>query len=189
MKSQNNLQCLTGSFLVSTQQMSDPRFEGQVIYLCSHGVDGALGMAINKPDEHITLAQVLREMGMGLPGNVLPPVYIGGPVSLDAAFILYRSGLYSSNGIDVTPTISLTREKDVLQAIAEGVGPKDYLFLLGYAGWQPGQLEAELRDNGWLVVPGDEGIIFDLPNEQKWQAAAMQYGIDIVTFNETIGYA
>lgn len=189
MENQNNIESLTGSFLVSTQQMPDPRFEGQVIYVCSHGIDGALGVAINKPDVHLTLAQILREIGMDLPKDELPPVYIGGPVALDAAFILFRSGAYGSNGIEVTPTISLTREKDVLQAIAEGVGPKDYLFLLGYAGWQPGQLEAELHDNGWLVVPGDESIIFDLPNEQKWQAAAMQYGIDIVTFNESIGYA
>ena len=186
----DNIESLVGSFLVSTPQMPDPRFESQLIYICSHGVDGALGVVVNRPDTTVTLTQILCEMDMGLPENDLPPVHIGGPISLEAAFILYRSSdYYYDQCLDVTSQIALTREKEVLEAIGQGNGPKDYLFLLGYAGWGPGQLEDELQDNSWLVVPGDDRIIFDIPDDQKWQAAAQQYGIDIITFNENVGYA
>ena len=186
----DNMESLTGSFLVSTPQMPDPRFESQLIYICSHGVEGALGVIVNRPDSTVTLTQILREMNMGLPEEDLPSVYIGGPISLEAAFILYRSCDYCNDQcLEVTSDIALTREKEVLEAIGRGTGPKDYLFLLGYAGWEPGQLEGELQDNSWLVAPGDDRIIFDIPDDQKWQAAAQQYGIDIVTFNENVGYA
>lgn len=183
------VESLKGSFLVSTPLMPDPRFEGQVIYICSHGVDGTIGVAINRPDPNLTLVQIMREMSLDIPGVDLPPVYIGGPVSLEAAFILYRFEHELDTGMYVDNNITLTRDKEMLTAISEGNGPKDYIFILGYAGWGPGQLEKELHDNGWLVLPGDDKIIFDLPDEEKWKAAAQQYGIDIVTFNESAGYA
>ncbi len=187
--SDTNAESLKGSFLVSTPLMPDPRFEGQVIYICSHGVDGTVGVAINRPDPGLTLAQIMSEMNLNIPVADLPPVYIGGPVSLEAAFILYRSEHKLDTGMYIDNDITLTRDKEMLTAISEGNGPKDYLFVLGYAGWGPGQLEEELHDNGWLVLPGDNKIIFDLPDEDKWKAAAEQYGIDIVTFNESAGNA
>ncbi|WP_136806284.1 YqgE/AlgH family protein [Desulfosediminicola flagellatus] len=180
---------LTGSFLVSTPQMPDPRFEEQVIYICAHSSEGAMGLAINKPNSAFTLAEVLQGADLPIPVIELPPVYVGGPVELESAFILYRSEYSTEYQLEVTPTVSLSRETKVLEDIASGRGPQNYLFLLGYTGWGPGQLERELVEDGWLTVPGDDNIIFSLPDEEKWKAAAMQYGIDISTFGDVIGYA
>lgn len=183
------IECLAGSFLVSTPQMPDPRFEEQVIYICAHSNEGAMGLAINKPNPAFSMVEVLQGANMPIPEIELPPIYVGGPVELESAFILYRSDYSTEFQLEVSPTVSLSRETKVLQDIAENHGPTKYLFLLGYTGWGPGQLERELMDDGWLTVPADDSIIFELPDELKWKAAAMQYGIDISTFGDVIGYA
>lgn len=180
---------LAGTFLVSTPQMPDPRFEEHVIYICAHSEEGAMGVAINQPNRVFAMAEILRGAGLPVPDGGLPPVYIGGPVELESAFILYLSDYCTEHRLEVSDTVSLTRETRVLEDIARGHGPSKYLFILGYTGWGPGQLENELMANGWLSVPASDVIIFDTPDEIKWRAAAMQYGIDIVTYEDVIGNA
>lgn len=183
------IESLTGSFLVSTTQMPDPRFEEQVIYICAHNKEGAMGLAINKPNLAFSMAEVLRGADLPVPHVDLPPIYVGGPVELESAFILYHSDYRTEYQLEVTETVSISRETKVLEDIALGRGPEKYLFLLGYTGWGPGQLERELVDDGWLTVPANDHIIFDMDSEEKWKAAAMQYGIDISTFGDVIGYS
>ncbi|MEN8190032.1 MAG: YqgE/AlgH family protein [Thermodesulfobacteriota bacterium] len=180
---------LTGSFLISTPKMPDPRFAEQVIYICAHNEDGAMGLAINMPNPAITLNEVLSSASLPVPATMLPPVYIGGPVELESAFILYSSGYQANYQLEVTATISLSRESKVLEDIARGQGPEKYIFLLGYAGWGPGQLEAELMNEGWLTVPGDDRIIFDIADDKKWKEAALLCGVDISTFGDMVGNA
>ena len=180
---------LTGSFLISTQNMPDPRFEEQVIYICAHSEDGAMGVAVNKPNSMFTLAEILKSTNLPVPESKLPPVYIGGPVELESAFILFSADYKTEHQLEVSPTVFLSRETKVLEDIAHDRGPEKYLFLLGYAGWGPGQLERELQADGWLTVPGNEMIIFDTPDEEKWRSAAMQYGIDISVFGDVVGRA
>ena len=84
----------------------------------------------------------------------------------------------------------MTTSKDVLQAIAEGRGPGRYLVMLGYAGWSAGQLEQEVRENAWLTCePRDHDILFDLPIEQRWSAAARLLGVDISRMTGSVGHA
>jgi len=180
---------LAGSFLVSTPQMPDPRFEEHVIYICAHNAEGAMGVTVNRPNHIFSLAEIIQGANLPVPDKKLPPVYIGGPVELESAFILYLSDYSVEHKLDISETISLTRETKVLEDIARGGGPSSYLFILGYTGWGPGQLENELLDNGWLSLPANDKIIFDMPDELKWKAAAMQYGIDIATFDDVIGNA
>ena len=180
---------LTGSFLISTPEMPDPRFEEHVIYICSHSAEGTMGLAINRPNPAFSLAEILKAANLPVPHTQLQPIHIGGPVELESAFILYRSDYEVKHRLVVSETVSLTRETKVLEDIAAGGGPQAYLFVLGYTGWGPGQLEEELTDNGWLSLPGNDAIIFDIPDELKWKSAAMQYGIDITSFQDVIGYA
>jgi putative transcriptional regulator len=185
----NSTNSLTGTFLVSTPQMPDPRFEEHVIYICAHNDEGAMGVAINQPNPAFSLAEILRGANLPLPPGELPSVYIGGPVELESAFILYLSDYKAQHRLDISETVSLTRETKVLEDIALGRGPKQYLFILGYTGWGPGQLENELMENGWLSVPANDEIIFNNSDEFKWKAAAMHYGIDIATYEDVIGNA
>jgi len=180
---------LAGTFLISTQQMPDPRFEEHVIYICAHSAEGAMGVAINQPHDMFTLPEILQGAQLPIPEIELPSVYIGGPVELESAFILFMSGYSTEHQLSVSETVALTRETKVLEDIANNRGPEHYLFILGYTGWGPGQLENELVANGWLTVPADDNIIFNMEDSMKWKAAAMQLGIDISTFDDEIGYA
>lgn len=182
---------LTGSFLVSTRRMPDPRFEEMVVYICGHSQEGAMGLAVNKPSHSLTLTEILSGADLAMPDDPerLPPVYFGGPVEVSSAFILFTSEYQAPYQLSVSPTVSLSRDRRVLEDISLGRGPAKYLFLMGYTGWGPGQLERELVEDGWLLVPADDAIIFDTEDDQKWKSAALRHGIDIATFGDVPGYA
>ena len=180
---------LSGHFLISTPQMPDPRFQEQVIYICAHNDEGAMGLVINHPHQEISMLEVLSCTNIPLPKNRLPPVYMGGPVEVEAGFILYSSDYHIDNALEVTPKVYLSRDSRLLEDISRGHGPLDYLFLLGYAGWAAGQLEFELLDTSWLTVPADLDVLFHTPDEFKWKKAAYRYGIDISMLSDAIGNA
>ncbi len=180
---------LTGSFLISTPRMPDPRFSEQVLYICAHSHEGTMAVVINRPNPFLTMDEILSGAKLPVPEKSLPPVYIGGPVEPASAFILFSYDYQTEQQLAISSTISLSREAILLEDIAKDQGPEKYLFILGYAGWGPGQLEHELMAEGWLVVPADDSIVFDVPNDEKWQRAAMLYGIDISTFGDVVGNA
>jgi len=180
---------LTGSFLLSTPQMPDPRFSEQVIFICSHGHEGAVGIAINKPDSSISFKEVLASNRYPMPDDLQANVYIGGPVEPNSAFILYGSDYLTDQHLEVSSSVYMTRDTRVLEDIGRGCGPSKFLFAVGYAGWGPGQLEQELVREGWLIVPAQDSIIFDIPDDEKWQQAAALYGIDISIYQDCIGNA
>jgi putative transcriptional regulator len=91
--------------------------------------------------------------------------------------------------VQVSDTIQITTSRDILAAIARGVGPPEAIVALGYAGWGAGQLEAELQANAWLTVAADEGGLFDLPYDQRWQAAVGLLGIDPSRLGSDSGHA
>ncbi len=183
------MESLQGHFLISTPHMPDPRFQEQVVYLCAHNEEGAMGLVINNPNHEITMFDVFCGANLPMPESPLPPVYLGGPVEVDAGFILYTAQESEHFSLKVTASVALSRDTRLLEDIARGNGPEDFLFMLGYAGWGPGQLEMELMDNGWLTVPGNTEILFNTPDESKWKMAAHRYGIDISVFGDVIGYA
>lgn len=184
------MESLAGHFLISTPQMPDPRFQRQVIYMCAHNEEGAMGVVINNPNHEITLLEVFHGANLPIPEGPLPPVYIGGPVEMDAGFILFLSAKEADQfSLAVTEEVSLSRDTRLLEDISLGKGPREYIFLLGYAGWGPGQLEAELVDNSWLTVEGDLDVLFHTPDELKWKKAAARLGIDISILGDAIGSA
>jgi putative transcriptional regulator len=180
---------LTGHLLIATPQMPDPRFREQVIYICAHTWEGAMGVTINTPHTEITMLEVLLNTNIALPEGPLPPVYSGGPVDMESGFILYSSEVHRSSSLSISSTVALSRESKLLEDISRGQGPKNFLFLLGYSGWGPGQLEAEILENSWLTVPGDDDILFRTPDELKWKTAAQRFGIDISMLSGIVGNA
>ena len=183
------MESLQGSFLISTSKMPDPRFQEKLIYMCGHSEEGSIGLVVNNPLPDITLDEILLNASITIPEFELPPVYLGGPVEMGSGFILYSSDYQTENHMQVSPSICLSSDQQILQDISLGKGPERYLFLLGYAGWAPGQLEDELTDNGWLTLPAEDDIIFNIPDTMKWKVAAQKYGIDITTFGDIVGSA
>jgi len=183
------METLQGQFLIATQQMPDPRFREQVVYICAHNEEGAMGLVINRPIDGISLADIFREADIEPPGHALPPVYAGGPVETNAAFVLFSSDYGARSCMPVGRDVFLSRDIAVLEDIARGFGPKNYMVLLGYSGWAPGQIEEELSNCGWLVLPADADLIFHTQDDLKWKNAAGRYGIDISTFSDLLGNA
>jgi putative transcriptional regulator len=116
-------------------------------------------------------------------------VYLGGPVQTDRGFVLHTSEERFESTLPITPDISITTSRDVLDAIATGRGPQQSLIALGYAGWAGGQLEEEMSANSWLSGPADDDIIFRLPDDARWLAAAQLLGVDLNLLSGEAGHA
>ncbi len=183
------MQSLQGYFLISTPKMPDPRFQERVVYMCAHTEEGAMGIVVNQPTLDISFEDILRSADIPVPETKFPPIYLGGPVEMNAAFFLYTSEYNVKNQMAISQTVCLSSEPQILKDVASGEGPESYIFALGYAGWGPGQLENELTANGWLTLPSDDKVLFHTPDEMKWKSAAELYGIDITTFEDVIGNA
>ncbi|MCK5231571.1 MAG: YqgE/AlgH family protein [Desulfobulbaceae bacterium] len=183
------MESLQGHFLIATSQMPDPRFKERVIYMCTHTDEGAMGLTVNQPVPNVTLADIFRSANLTVPDRSFPNVYMGGPVEMDTGFFLFSSEYEPKNFIRVTPTVSLSRDPEILREIWKGQGPEEFIFALGYAGWAAGQLEGELIMNGWLTLPAEDEVLFNTPDEFKWKKAADRFGIDIALFGDVIGTA
>lgn len=181
---------LANHFLIAMPSMLDPVFGGTVVYLCEHNANGALGIIINKPTD-MSMETLFERIDMTL--EIQPqfprPVMFGGPVQIERGFVLHSPlGDYSSM-LQVTDEVMLTTSKDILEAVAAGNGPKKILVTLGCSGWSPGQLEEEITRNGWLTVPADNAILFDLPVEERFSAAMHLLGIDPSMLTGEAGHA
>lgn len=182
---------LTGSMLIAMPGMTDMRFAQAVVYLCDHSSKGAMGLIVNKPAIDMSFADLLEQLDI----EVKTPldgvkVYFGGPVETGRGFVLHSPDYQSDlRTLQVHAEIALTPTLDVLEDIAAGRGPSQVMMMLGYAGWGPGQLEAEIARNGWLTVDGSEDLIFGTPDRRKWAAALERLGIDPAVLSPESGSA
>jgi putative transcriptional regulator len=161
-----------GQLLVATAEMEDPRFAESVIYMVKHDATGAMGLVINKPMAKGSIADLLK--GFGLEGKSSKReivIHYGGPVGARQGFVLHSDETLLESSTKVANGIAMTADAKMIEAIAAGKGPRQSLFMLGYAGWAPGQLEAELKMNSWIVVPGDKALIFGTHADKKWRQA------------------
>ena len=172
---------LTGAFLIAMPGIGDPRFEHAVIFICAHsGDEGAMGLIVNKPAPGASMSELMEQLKISpVPSRLLPAVQFGGPVEMSRGFVLHSPD-WSAEGstLAVDESFSMTGTLDVLHEMADGGGPERAMLVLGYAGWGPGQLEIELAENGWLTTHAHPRIVFDLPNDSKWEAALGLLGID-----------
>ena len=171
---------LAGQLLVATPEMPDPRFARTVIYMIQHDASGAEGVVVNRPLGDIPLATLLKQMRMDSAGvTATVQLHAGGPVNPLGVLILHTAE-YTGEGTRVIKNgIALTQEPAILAAIARGKGPRRTFFALGYAGWGPGQLEAEMKAGGWVRAVADEAIVFDGDYEHKWDRAMDRRRIDL----------
>lgn len=189
---------LKGQFLVAMPGMGDERFRDTVIYLVGHGEEGAMGLVVNQPLDDMRFTDILEELKLGekddlirLPEDVRDRrVLRGGPVQRSRGFVLHSPDYFrQDNSYPVNEEVCLTATLDVLKAIAFKAAPADALFALGYCGWSPGQLEGEIKMNGWLTVPFSRELLFDAPIENRYDGALAQLGITRASLSGTAGNA
>jgi putative transcriptional regulator len=185
----NDATYLNNQFIIAMPSLADPIFSHTVTFLCQHNKEGALGIVINKPVD-MKLGEIFAQMNISVKSLIAAeaPVYSGGPVQQERGFVLHTPGGNWNASMIVSEDIALTTSRDVLEAIAIGEGPKNYLVALGYAGWGQGQLEKEMIENAWLTTPFGRKVLFDTPISQRWTAAAGQIGIDINKLTTSAGH-
>ena len=187
---------LANQFLIAMPGMVDDTFAGTVVYLCDHTDNGAMGLVVNRPTD-VDLANVFDKIDLQLEIQPLAkkPVYFGGPVQTDRGFVLHeqKASTDYSSSLKVPGGLAMTTSKDVLEAVAAGSGPERFLMTLGYAGWSAGQLEDEISRNGWLNIqaPTNEmaQIIFETPNEDKYDKVLALLGVDASFLSSEAGHA
>jgi putative transcriptional regulator len=181
---------LKSHFLIAMPNLQDPNFSRTVTYMCDHNEDGAMGLVVNRPLD-LDFAELLEHLKIpdqrSHAGFI--PVYQGGPVETGRGFVLHRDLGEWEATMQVTEEVGITLSQDIIRAIAEDKGPKDFLIMLGYAGWGAGQLEMELAQNAWLNGPADTTIIFDTPIEQRWTASASHLGVELKYLSSDVGHA
>jgi putative transcriptional regulator len=181
---------LSNQLLIAMPGMADPNFNSTVTLVCEHNAEGALGIVINRP-MNLKLGGLLEQLSLDQADLAVAssPVLDGGPVGRERGFVLHNPHGTFESSVAVSPDIQLTLSRDVLDAMAAGTGPDKSLVALGYAGWEPGQLEQEMLQNTWLNVPASPDIIFDVPFTDRWSMAAEIIGIDISQISLDAGHA
>jgi len=178
--SKKSISSLKDHFLVAMPGLHDDNFSGSVVYICEHNSEGAMGLIINQQLD-IPAKAVFDRLELKYnqqEGDEL--IFDGGPIQQDRGFILHSASDQKwESTIHIGSDISLTTSKDILGDIALGTGPKDALITLGYSSWGGGQLEEELKDNSWLVIPADSAILFNTDCARRAQAAALSIGLNL----------
>ena len=187
---------LTNHILIAMPTLADPNFFQSVVLICQHTHEGAMGIVINRPTD-ISLGEILVHLEVKESiGNsetdadlIKTPVFVGGPLQRERGFVIHEPhGKWESSAV-ISDEIEITSSRDILEAISKGKGPEKKFVALGYAAWAPGQLEEEIMQNSWLSGPMDPSLIFEVSDEERWQAAAASIGVDLNLLSEYSGHA
>ncbi|MDX8405604.1 MAG: YqgE/AlgH family protein [Mariprofundus sp.] len=185
---------LNGQILLATPALQDPDFKDTVVLICNHNDEGSLGLIINRP-RNILVGDVLEDLDLLSDKTTTnqyyraQAVYEGGPMDSFRGFLLHDGWDIYDSTMQINPELHLTASRDALEALACGNGPEHYMLILGYAGWDAGQLEQELAENSWLIAPASHHILFQEPPESRWDFAARCMGIKRSHLSSQIGHA
>ncbi len=181
---------LTGQLLIAMPGMPDARFQRAVVYVCAHNAEGAMGLVINRLFGSVTFGSLLEQLDIHTGRSTEEMrVHYGGPVESGRGMVLHSTDFIREGTMMVDDEVALTATIDILRAIADGVGPRHSLLALGYAGWGPGQLDAEMQANGWLTADSDQSLMFDADLDTKWARAIAKIGIRLPMLSGEAGHA
>ena len=158
---------LSTSLLIAHPQVEGEFFARSVIYLISHNEQGSFGFVINRPSD-FSLSDLLGEEA---PEGELPAVQIGGPVGLDQLFFLHLSQVDEEADAPSSDALPLCGVSSTMPTKVPSIA------MLGYAGWGPGQLEEELKEDVWLATLANRDVIFNHPIENRYHAALASLGL------------
>ena len=168
---------LAPTLLLSMPQLVDPNFARSVVLLCEHAPEGAFGLVVNRPSD-ISAAEAVRlEPPIQDPNDL--PLLIGGPVDPQRGWILTAHPPDGVESKGVGAGLYLSASPVLLRRVLMARPlPKRTHVLAGYAGWGPGQLDAELAQSAWLTLPVELDLIFEIPAAASWEMAIRRLGAD-----------
>lgn len=158
-------------------QLIDPNFARTVILLCEHAPDGAFGLVVNRPAETTAAEAVQMEPALEQPNDL--PLLIGGPVEPQRGWILTASPGEGVDTREIGAGLHLSASPLLLRRVLGArPAPRRTVVLAGYAGWGPGQLDEELAQSAWLIMPVELDLIFEIPAAVAWEMAIRRLGAD-----------
>ena len=181
---------LKGHLLMAMPALADPNFQQTVTCVSEHTSDGALGIVVNRVFDGLAATHIFEELEIesnAAAGKI--PVHYGGPVHGNELFVLHGAPFDGDGILKINEGLALNNSRQILETIAMGTGPSQFLIALGCAGWGAGQLEWELKENAWLSIPCVPDIVFELPIEDRWESAINKLGIDPDQLSITAGNA
>ncbi len=188
---QENLTSNTqGQFLIAMPSLNCSVFSGSLIYILEHNEDGAIGLIVNQPLD-ITANSLLQQINPDYTDNKhAQHIFCGGPVETQRGFVLHHPGEHTwENQTTLAPDFAITISADILDAMSKGEDIEEFMIILGYSGWAPGQLEQELVENAWLTVSTNPTDILNLKPEDRLNAAARELGISYEQLSGDAGHA
>lgn len=186
----SNDEYLTGKCLVSMPGVQGEDFEHSVVYICSHNSSGAMGFVLNKKLKEFTFADLADQLPIPkstTAGNM--SVHSGGPLEKVRGFVIHSTDYIKDDTVVIDDNVAVSSSIDILSDIAFGLGPKENIITLGYSSWAPKQLEQEIIDNQWLVMPASPELVFQTKDEDKWDKAVQDIGIDVNRISTQVGRA
>ena len=169
---------LTGQILVSMPSLEDERFFKTVIFMCAHSDEGSMGIIINKKIDYDLYPDLLEQLGIDKPLGSKLFIRYGGPVESGRGFVLHSDDMIRKESLNINKGVALTSTAEFFDDLSLGKGPKNSILALGYAGWGPGQLESEIKQNSWMNISVDSSFLFDEEVSKKWSQAYNLLGID-----------
>lgn len=171
---------LAPSLLVAMPQLLDPNFRRAVVLLVHHDAEGTLGVVVNRTTD-LSAPELCESISIQWPGDPEARVDWGGPVQPETGWLLFDGPEADADETrDLTPGIHFSGSLDLLRRML-GSPPAHLRVILGYAGWGPGQLEAELAEGAWLVAPVNPSLVFDVDQDAMWTHVVRSLGIEPAT--------
>ena len=181
--------CKNKLLFFSPSEQNFSYFTDSLIYVCDHNNEGAMGMIVNRSTNILTM-DLFNSLKLKVQTELVQKnLLLGGPVNPDAVFVLHGKPQEWDSTVLVSEEIGLTTSGDILEAIAIGKGPANYLIALGYAGWNPGQLDEELLENVWIQNPTDLNIVFNTPPKDQVDALSKKVGFNLRLVSPDYGNA
>ncbi len=180
---------LTGQVIVSMPSLQDERFYKTVIYICAHSSEGSMGIIINKKIDYDLFPSLLEQLGIDKPINNKLFLRYGGPVESGRGFVLHSDDIVRKETLNIKKGVALTNTSEFFEDLIKGNGPENSILALGYAGWQPGQLEKEIIQNSWMSLSVETNFLFDDAVSKKWDEAYKLLGINPINLSSESGRA
>ena len=168
---------LKNYLLISTPGLNDSIFRKSIVLICDHDETGAMGLILNKPiisekNKSSVFKVIFEDM------KIDSKIYFGGPVNLQSCFVLHDNSYLCKDTIKISMNISLTSNNEIVDDIKNDIGPENYKINMGYAGWDKGQLESEIKNGDWLLKPLTDDFIFDISDQDMWEFSTIDLGFD-----------
>ena len=185
---------LAPGLLIAAPPLEDPNFDRSVVLLASHGKNGAFGWVING-ERVMSLSELATHAGLACDGALSSgshsssSIYVGGPVGREQVWLLYRTEerLHAvPDQFDVGFGITASPSQKVLEAVLQGRAPKSLRGVIGFAGWEPSQLEREIGRGSWLPMDAQASLVFDVSLDQMWAQAYQRAGTSPMAFTTRV---